>query len=82
MTTTAILDPDRKSFTVTRGVWSSSYPISDLPKWTAFYRRQQELYPAHAEHYAESFDALVRLAGSIDRSGAASDEVEVARMAG
>ena len=66
MTTTAILDPDRKSFTMTRGVWSSSYPISDLLKWTAFYRRQQELYPEHADQYAESFNALAKLAASLD----------------
>lgn len=66
MTTTVILDPDRTSFTMKRGVWSSSYPVSDLPKWTAFYRRQQELYPAHADQYAESFNALRELAASLE----------------
>lgn len=68
MTTTAILDPDGKSFTMTRGAWSSDYPISDLPRWMAFYSRQQELFPVHAQQYAESFAALEKLAAKIGRT--------------
>ncbi|EXL06469.1 hypothetical protein BG46_17085 [Brucella anthropi] len=65
METTAILYPDGKSFKMTRGAWSSDYPISDLSKWLAFYRLQQELFPAHAGQYAHDVAALDRLAASI-----------------
>ncbi|MCW5706915.1 hypothetical protein [Shinella sp.] len=60
-----ILDADGRSFKMTRGAWSSDYPLSDLPKWLAFYRRQQELFPAHAGQYADDVAALDRLAASI-----------------
>ena len=34
----AELSEDGQSFTLTRGAWSNSYPLADLPKWLAFYR--------------------------------------------
>ena len=80
MTTTVILDPAGKSFTMRRGVWSSVHPIAHLPKWLAFYRRQQELHPAHAELYAESCNTLERLAAAIGRSSVAADVSEEARV--
>lgn len=79
MTTTVILDPDRKSFAMRRGEWTSRYPVSDLPKWLAFYRRQQEIFPAQAEQYAKDFDALEKLAASLAQSSAVAGPGETAR---
>jgi hypothetical protein len=50
------------TFTLTKGPWSGTFPIEDLPKWLAFYRRQQELFPAHAANYANDVRALEGLA--------------------
>ena len=60
MKTTATLDPDGTTFTMARGVWANSYPLADLPKWIAFYRRQAEAHPNRAS-YAEDVQALEAL---------------------
>jgi len=62
MQTTATYDSAAGTFTMTKGAWSMTSPISDLPKWLAFYRRQQELFPDHASVYADDVDALEMLA--------------------
>lgn len=60
MNTTAILDPEGTTFTVARGAWTNTYPLADLPKWIAFYRRQAELVPDQ-KCYADDVRALERL---------------------
>lgn len=69
MTMTAILDPDGTTFTMSGGDWSGTYPVSDLPKWLRFYRRQMERFPDHAGVYAESVRALERLAEDARATG-------------
>lgn len=44
-TTSAVLDPDGATFTMARGAWANTYPVAEMPKWIAFYRRQSELVP-------------------------------------
>lgn len=60
MTTTAVLDLNSVSFTMARGAWTNSYPLTELPKWIAFYRRQAELIPDQ-KSYIEDVRALERL---------------------
>lgn len=67
MQTKATIDSTGQTFTLRGGPWSSTYPIADLPKWLAFYRRQQELFPAHAHHYDDDVRALEKLAAQLRR---------------
>jgi hypothetical protein len=60
MKTTAVLEADGKTFTITRGAWSNSYPLNDLPKWIAFYRRQADLVPGQT-CYLDDIQALESL---------------------
>lgn len=60
MTTTAVLDQEGTTFTMTRGAWTNTYPVAELPKWIAFYRRQAELIPDQ-KSYIEDVRALERL---------------------
>lgn len=39
--TTVTYDSIAETFTMTKGAWSNTCPISDLPKWLVFYRQQQ-----------------------------------------
>jgi len=68
MQATATIDSTGKNFTMAKGSWSATFPLSDLPKWLAFYRRQQELFPAHAHHYDEDVRALEALAAEARHS--------------
>jgi hypothetical protein len=61
MQTTATIDSEAGTFTLKKGVWSGTFPLADLPKWLAFYRDQQQRFPAHAETYADDVKALERL---------------------
>jgi hypothetical protein len=58
MQTTATYDSATATFTLSKGPWSGTFPISDLPKWLDFYRRQRELFPAHATAYDADVKAL------------------------
>ncbi|MGA0615964.1 hypothetical protein [Paracoccus sp. KR1-242] len=46
------------TFTITGKYWSGTYPMEELPKWLAFYRRQQELSPKVAASYDDVVEAL------------------------
>ena len=65
MKTTVTIDSTGGTFTMTKGSWSGTFPISDLPKWLAFYRRQRELFPAHAAVYDDDVKALEALAAEL-----------------
>jgi hypothetical protein len=39
MQTAATYDSEAGTFTLTKGTWSGTFPIDDLPKCLAFYRR-------------------------------------------
>ncbi|MGN6142285.1 MAG: hypothetical protein ACTHOP_01710 [Mesorhizobium sp.] len=61
MTATTAYDSEAGTFTITKGVWSGTFPISDLPKWLDFYRRQRDRYPNHAASYTSDVEALKAL---------------------
>jgi len=61
MQTTATYDSQTGTFTLSKGPWSGRFPISDLPKWLDFYRRQRERYPNHAASYTSDVEALEAL---------------------
>ncbi|MGN6769587.1 MAG: hypothetical protein ACTHJQ_07050 [Rhizobiaceae bacterium] len=61
MATKATYDPATRTFTVSKGVWSGTFPAADLPKWLAFYRRQRELFPNHAAFYDDDVKALEKV---------------------
>ena len=58
MATKAIYDSAAGTFTLTKDVWSGTFPIADLPKWLTFFRRQRELFPSHAGSYNDDLNAL------------------------
>jgi hypothetical protein len=66
----ATIDSEKGTITLTKGVWSGSFPIADIPHWLAFYRRQQQLFPSHASSYGHEVKALEALLEEV--SGAAS----------
>jgi len=61
MQTTATYDSTAGTFTLSKGPWSGTFPICDLPKWLDFYRRQRERHPDHAASYNTDVDALEAL---------------------
>jgi len=69
MEPTATVDSTSGTFTLTKGVWTGSFPVADLPKWLAFYRRQRDLFPTHASSYDGDVKALETLAAQL------SDEI-------
>lgn len=52
------IDSTSGTFTHTKGAWTGTFPISDLPRWLVFYRGQQERYPARAASYEADVEAL------------------------
>ncbi|MBN9035441.1 MAG: hypothetical protein J0H53_05180 [Rhizobiales bacterium] len=61
MQTTATIDSTTDMITMVKGTWSQSFPASDLPRWLAFFRQQQERFPVHAASYADDIRALEAL---------------------
>ena len=57
---------DDSTFTLTRGAWSNTYPLEDLQKWLAFYRRQKEHFPKSGTNYDASITAIEALAKKLD----------------
>lgn len=45
MARTATYDPETQTFTLRGTGWHDTYPISDLPKWLAIYRKMDEDFP-------------------------------------
>ncbi len=58
-------DSTAGTFTMAKSGWTNTYPISDLPKWLAFYRKQQELFPRYASFYQDSVDGLEKLTAEL-----------------
>ena len=65
MKTTATIDSTGKTFTMAKGSWSGTFPISDLGKWLEFYRRQRELFPSRTASYDGDVRALEALAAEL-----------------
>jgi hypothetical protein len=67
MKTTAAYDLAAGTFTLSKAKWQGTFPIADLPNWLAFYRQQQERYPAHAASYASDVEVLEALLAELRR---------------
>jgi hypothetical protein len=65
MKTLATYDLVAGTFTLSKDKWQGTFPIADLPKWLAFYRQQQERYPAHSASYASDVEALEALVAQL-----------------
>ena len=68
-----VYDPIAGTFTMSKGSWKNTYPISDLPKWLDFYRTQQVMFPRYASHYQDSVDALEKLTADLQANGSTHD---------
>jgi hypothetical protein len=53
---------DDKTFTITGQQWSGTYPLQDLSKWLAFYRRQRADFPKAGPSYDATIAGLEALA--------------------
>ncbi|MCV2448443.1 hypothetical protein [Paracoccus sp. DMF] len=53
---------DEATFTLTGNMWSATYPLDELPKWLAFYRRQKARFPKAGDSYDGTIAALEALA--------------------
>lgn len=60
-----IYHPESRTFTMSKGSWSNTYPISQLQKWLDFYREQQVRFPKYATFYDDDIEALEHLARSL-----------------
>lgn len=72
MKVTATYDSLTGKYTHTNGPWSNTRPIADLPADIAFYKAQQERYPAHASTYEDDVKALEALMREIAQAGSGS----------
>jgi len=52
---------DESTFTLSRGSWSNTYPLEDVGKWLALYRRQKDRFPKSGHSYDASISALEEL---------------------
>lgn len=50
-TPTVTLSPDRTTATMSRGQWSQTVPVADLPKQRAFYAKLAEIGPTQEACY-------------------------------
>lgn len=50
------------TFTMTSKHWSGTYPLDELPKWLAFYRRQRADFPKSGRVYDAAVTGLEALA--------------------
>lgn len=53
---------DNHTFTIAGKEWFGTYPLEDLGKWLAFYRRQREDFPKAGTAYDATIAGLEALA--------------------
>lgn len=57
--TTATLTPCRGRVRLCTGSWSDTFPVDQLPRWLAFYRRMRDRNRGrYARFYAPTVEAL------------------------
>jgi pyrroloquinoline quinone (PQQ) biosynthesis protein C len=66
METTATYDSATGTVTLKRCAWAQTFPAADLPEQIAFYRLQQERFPAHAGEYDDDVQALAGISSHRD----------------
>ncbi|MFC3169250.1 hypothetical protein [Paracoccus fontiphilus] len=59
---------DDKTFTITGQQWAGTYPLDDLGKWLAFYRRQRADFPKAGAVYDATIAGLEALAQELQVS--------------
>ncbi|RJL13681.1 hypothetical protein [Paracoccus siganidrum] len=52
---------DESTFTLRKREWHGTYPLEDLPKWLAFYRKMKREFPKSGSAYDETIAALEKL---------------------
>ena len=62
---------DEQTFTLAGVQWSGTYPLEELPKWTAFYRRMRDAHPNGAPYYDAAVTALEGIASGGPSAGRA-----------
>ena len=58
---------DEQTFTLSGVQWSGTYPLEELPKWLAFYRRMRDAHPNGAPYYDKAVQALEGIMDKPDR---------------
>ena len=58
---------DEQTFTMAGVQWSGTYPLEDLPRWLAFYRRMRDAHPSGAPYYDAAVKALEEIRAGSDR---------------
>jgi len=56
---------DDTTFTLTGEVWSSTYPLEELPKWLRWYRGQKHRFSKAGGSYDATIAALEALAAEL-----------------
>lgn len=56
---------DDTTFTMSGLHWTAAYPIEELPKWLAFYRRQRRDFPKAGTAYDAAIEGLEKLANQL-----------------
>ena len=56
---------DESTFTLQGKFWSGTYPLEDLPKWLAFYRRMRDTHPKAKGAYDGTIKALEALSKEV-----------------
>ncbi|WP_314189906.1 hypothetical protein [Paracoccus yeei] len=54
---------DEQTFTMAGVQWSGTYPLEELPKWLAFYRRMRDAHQNGAPYYEAAVTALEGIMG-------------------
>ena len=58
---------DEQTFTLAGVQWSGTYPLDELPRWLAFYRRMRNVHPSGAPYYDAAVKALEGIMDKPDR---------------
>ncbi len=65
---------DDTTFTLTGEVWSSTYPLEELPKWLRWYRGQKRRFAKAGDSYDATIAALETLAAELGITVPEDDE--------
>ncbi|TQS71665.1 hypothetical protein ERN12_11660 [Rhodobacteraceae bacterium] len=63
----AAANEDGTTFTLTNGVWSNIYPLTELQDWAIFYRRCREEHPKALNSYDDTITAIEALQAQLGR---------------
>ncbi|WP_448113046.1 hypothetical protein [Mesorhizobium amorphae] len=61
----AKVDTEARTFTLSAGEWTGTYPISQYEQWVRFYQGQQQRFAPYAQSYQPAVDALANIDAEI-----------------